>query len=150
MDPAGGAGRSPLAGADCSLKEGVGAVAFSPVAPSPMPQVMRAGARREPVSKLSTWSLQLIGGRSETGALAEYRNLQKKFPAILGSRPPLVMKRQLGGPSPAICYQIRLAENSRGRAPEISQPSKKAAISCRPGRARAHEAGEIGVHIGKR
>jgi hypothetical protein len=122
--------RLQVAAANCSLKEGVVAVAFSPVAPSPMPQVMKAGARREPVSKLSTWSLQLIGGRSETGALAEYRNLQKKFPAILGSRPPLVMKRQLGGPSPAIWYQIRLAENSRERANALCSRLRSAGGQC--------------------
>lgn len=122
--------RLQVAAADCFLKEGVVAVAFSSVAPSPMRPVMRTDTRWEPVSRLSTWSLQLIGGRSETGTLAEYRNLQKKFPAILGSRPPVVMKRQLGGPGPAFWYQIRLAENSRERANALCSRLRSAGGQC--------------------
>ena len=59
-----------------------------------------------------TWSLELIGDSSETKALTEYIKLQKRFPAILGSRTPVVLKKELGGRGSALWYQIRLTEDS--------------------------------------
>jgi len=61
----------------------------------------------------SSWSLQLIGDSSEAKALEEYRDLQKRFPVILGSRTPVVAKRKLGGRGSGFWYQVRLTEDSR-------------------------------------
>ncbi len=106
-------------------------VALRPVGPTlPMPEIRRPGARREPVSPAPKWSLQLIGDGSELRALAEYGKLQRRFPAILGSRPPLVMKRQLGGRSRAFWYQIRVAENSREGANALCSKLRSAGGQC--------------------
>jgi hypothetical protein len=77
-----------------------------------------------------TWSLQLIGDSSETRALAEYRKLQKRFPAILGSRTPVVLKKELGGRGSALWYQIRLTEDSRERANALCMQLRSAGGEC--------------------
>lgn len=78
----------------------------------------------------STWSLQLIGDSSETRVLAEYRNLQKQFPAILGSRTPVVIKRELGGRGSAFWYQVRLTEDSQERATALCMQLRSAGGEC--------------------
>ena len=78
----------------------------------------------------STWSLQLIGDSSETRALAEYRNLQKRFPSILGSRSPVIKKRELGGRSSVFWYQVRLTEDSRERASALCTQLRSAGGEC--------------------
>ena len=106
-------------------------VALRPVGPRlPMPEIRRPGVRRGPVNPEPKWSLQLVGDGSELTALAEYGNLQKRFPAILGSRPPLMMKRQLGGRSRAFWYQIRVAENSREGANALCSKLRSAGGQC--------------------
>ena len=77
-----------------------------------------------------TWSLQLIGDSSETRALEEYRNLQKRFPAILGSRTPVVIKRELGGRGSGFWYQVRLTEDSRERATALCMQLRSAGGEC--------------------
>jgi hypothetical protein len=78
----------------------------------------------------STWSLQLIGDSSETRALEEYKNLQKRFPAILGSRTPVVIRRELGGRGSGFWYQIRLTEDSRERATALCMQLRSAGGEC--------------------
>ena len=78
----------------------------------------------------STWSLQLIGDSSETRALEEYTNLQKRFPAILGSRTPVVIKRELGGRGSGFWYQVRLTEDSRERATALCMQLRLAGGEC--------------------
>jgi len=78
----------------------------------------------------STWSLQLIGDSSETRALAEYRKLQKRFPAILGSRTPVVLKKELGGRGSVFWYQVRLTEDSRERANALCTQLRSAGGEC--------------------
>ena len=77
-----------------------------------------------------TWSLQLIGDSSETRALAEYSKLQKRFPAILGARTPVVLKKELGGRGSALWYQIRLTEDSRERANALCMQLRSAGGEC--------------------
>jgi hypothetical protein len=78
----------------------------------------------------SSWSLQLIGDSSEAKALEEYRNLQKRFPAILGSRTPVVAKRKLGGRGSGFWYQVRVTEDSRERATALCIQLRSAGGEC--------------------
>jgi hypothetical protein len=96
----------------------------------PSSKVKGPPAGREAVSLAPKWSLQLIGDASETRALAAYGTLRNKFPGILGSRPPVVIKRQLGGRSPPFWYQIRIAENSRERADALCSELRSAGGRC--------------------
>lgn len=96
----------------------------------PSPRINGPANNPEAVSLAQKWSLQLIGDSSETRALAEYGTLQNKFPGILGSRPPVVIKRQLGGLGRAFWYQIRIAENSRERANALCSKLRSAGGQC--------------------
>ena len=112
-------------------------------APAPAPDTVELGSETRSSSSIggataasasdndrSTWSLQLIGDSSETRALAEYRNLQKRFPSILGSRTPVVIKKELGGRSSAFWYQVRLTEDSQERATALCMQLRSAGGEC--------------------
>lgn len=110
-------------------------------APIPAPDTVEIGSETHSAPSIggetaisdndrSMWSLQLIGDSSETRALAEYRNLQKRFPAILGSRTPVVIKRELGGRGSAFWYQVRLTEDSRERATALCMQLRSAGGEC--------------------
>lgn len=96
----------------------------------PPPKIKGPQASREAVSLAQKWSLQLVGDASETRALAAYGTLRNKFPGILGSRPPVMIKRQLGGRNRAFWYQIRIAENSRERANALCSELRSAGGRC--------------------
>ena len=96
----------------------------------PSPSMGEATAMSASDDSQSKWSLQLIGDSSETRALAEYRNLQKRFPAILGSRTPVVIKRELGGRGSAFWYQLQLTEDSRERATALCMQLRSAGGEC--------------------
>ena len=76
------------------------------------------------------WGLQLIGDRSETRALTDFRKLQQRFPAILGNRNPLVLKTQPTGRRSATWYRVRVAENTRDRAQELCRKLETAGGKC--------------------
>ena len=105
-------------------------------APAPAPPTVELGSetRSSPSiasdNERSPWSLQLIGDSSETRVLAEYRNLQKRFPTILGSRTPVVIKRELGGRGSAFWYQVRLTEDSQERATALCMQLRSAGGEC--------------------
>jgi hypothetical protein len=115
---------------DCSIQDLIHTTAFNANGPLPAGARKSLIERKESASERIAWSLQLIGGNSEAGALTEYRDLQKKFPAILGARPPVVIKRQLGGRGPALWYQVRVAEQSRNAADALCSRLKSAGGQC--------------------
>ncbi len=76
------------------------------------------------------WGLQLAGGWSQTRALATYGELQKRFPAILGDRQPLVLKNQMAGRGSALWYRVRVAEPTREDAHRLCAKLEKAGGAC--------------------
>ncbi len=76
------------------------------------------------------WGLQLTGNWSEARALAAYRDLQKKFPAILGDRPPLVLRGAMPGRGTASWYRVRVAEPTRERADQLCARLESAGGNC--------------------
>jgi len=76
------------------------------------------------------WGLQLTGNWSEARALAAYRDLQKKFPAILGDRPPLVLRGAMAGRGTAAWYRVRVAEPTRERANQLCAKLESAGGNC--------------------
>lgn len=76
------------------------------------------------------WGLQLISDSSEIKALAEYKQLQKRYPSVLGDRAPLVLKRQLGGRGPSTWYFVRVAESSQQRANQLCSRLASVGGSC--------------------
>ena len=76
------------------------------------------------------WGIQLISGSSETKALAEYKQMQKRYQSVLGDRAPLVLKRQLGGRGPSTWYFVRVAESSQQRANQLCSRLASVGGSC--------------------
>jgi hypothetical protein len=76
------------------------------------------------------WGLQLISDSSEQKALAEYKQLQKRYQSVLGDRAPLVLKRQLGGRGPSTWYFVRVAESSQQRANQLCSRLASVGGSC--------------------
>jgi len=75
------------------------------------------------------WVLQLTSQVSESAAIAEYRDLQKKFPSILGDRQPLVVRSRAGS-GPAIWYLVQVAESTRERANQLCSKLQAAGAKC--------------------
>jgi len=97
--------------------------------PYPLPE-QGADAIASAASASGRWGLQLIGNWSEDRALAEYRDLQQKFPDILGDRPPLVVRGTMAGRGSASWYRIRVAESTRERADELCARLERAGGVC--------------------
>jgi hypothetical protein len=76
------------------------------------------------------WGLQLIGNWSESQALSDYKALQKRFQAVLGDRPPMVLKGRMAGRGSAPWYQIRVAESTRDRAKQLCSRLESIGGSC--------------------
>jgi hypothetical protein len=72
----------------------------------------------------------LISDSSEQKALAEYKQLQKRYQSVLGDRAPLVLKRQLGGRGPSTWYFVRVAESSQQRANQLCSRLASVGGSC--------------------
>ena len=80
--------------------------------------------------KAAPWGIQLISESSEQKALAEYKQLQKRYQSVLGDRAPLVLKRQLGGRGPSTWYFVRVAESSQQRANQLCSRLASVGGSC--------------------
>jgi hypothetical protein len=98
-----------------------------PRAPGPGRSASEATAER---AAWAPWGLQLTGNWSEAQALAAYRDLQKKFPAILGDRPPLVLRGAMAGRGTAAWYRVRVAETTRERATQLCAKLESAGGKC--------------------
>jgi hypothetical protein len=81
-------------------------------------------------STAGPWGLQLIGDRSETRALTDFRKLQERFPALLGNRQPVILRTQPTGRRSATWYRIRVAEITRDRAQDLCRKLEMAGGKC--------------------
>jgi hypothetical protein len=98
--------------------------------PPHQPAPGKADAATAERAAWAPWGLQLTGNWSEARALAAYRDLQKKFPAILGDRPPLVLRGAMPGRGTAAWYRVRVAEPTRERANQLCSRLESAGGSC--------------------
>jgi hypothetical protein len=76
------------------------------------------------------WAIQLIGDSSESRALLEYAGLQKRYHSVLGDRPPVIIKRPIGGRAPSNWYFIRVAESSHEKANQLCSRLKSVGGAC--------------------
>jgi hypothetical protein len=79
---------------------------------------------------IAPWGIQLISDGSESKALSEYAQLQKRYHSILSDRAPTIIKKPLGGRGPSTWYFIRVAESSRERAVQLCAKLSSAGGSC--------------------
>lgn len=70
------------------------------------------------------------GDVSETRVLAAYRNLQKKHASILGNRPPLIFRTQVGVGGSVHWFRVRVAESTLERAKQLCSKLKADGGSC--------------------
>ncbi len=78
------------------------------------------------------WGVQVSSQRTEADAQTSYRNLQQRYPSILGSVQPIIMPADL--PGRGRFFRVRLAANSRGEAAALCQRLKSAGADCFIGR----------------
>jgi hypothetical protein len=100
------------------------------LARSPPPPAVQTAAASDNAKAWGPWGLQLTGDWSEAHALAEYRDLQKRFPSILGDREPMVLRSPIAGRGSAPWYRVRVAESSRERASELCAKLERAGGKC--------------------
>jgi hypothetical protein len=94
------------------------------------PSIQPQSTRQKPQATHRPWAVQLIGDSSETRALAEYRALQQKHASILGDRPPVVIKNQVGAKGSGSWFRVRVAELTRERAMELCSRLRSNGGSC--------------------
>jgi hypothetical protein len=79
---------------------------------------------------IAPWGIQLISDGSESKALSEYEQLQKRYHSILSDKEPTIIKKHLGGRGPSTWYFIRVAESSRKRAMQLCEKLSSAGGDC--------------------
>ena len=94
------------------------------------PQIAARSVVAVDPSASGPWGLQLAGNWSESRVLAEYQNLQGRFPAVLGDKRPLVLRGQMAGKGSATWYRVRVAESTRERATVLCNRLKAAGGMC--------------------
>ena len=104
-----GAVRVPCTQAGLTITDGVATV--------PLP--------RRPVP---TWGAEVAGGPTQAKALARYREVQAKYPAILGSREPHIVVRGIVGDMGAV--RARAGTETRADADKVCAALRAAAWSC--------------------
>jgi Transglycosylase SLT domain len=105
----GGAVRVPCTQAGVAITDGVASV--------PLP--------RRPVP---AWGAEVAGGPTQAKALARYREVQSKYPAILGSREPHFVTRGIVGDMGSV--RARAATETRADADKVCAALRAAAWSC--------------------
>lgn len=95
-----------------------------PIASSREARNMIAPAR--PVR--APWGIQLVGDQTQIAALAGFYRLQKKYPAVLGSRQPVVLRSPAG--RNAYWYRVRVAVQTRNDADKLCSSLRAAGGGC--------------------
>lgn len=79
-------------------------------------------------AEAAPWGVQLVGERSEIGALAGFHRMQSEYPSVLGSRKPLIIKSTAG--RNAFWYRVRVTAASRREADLLCSRLRQVGGSC--------------------
>jgi hypothetical protein len=74
------------------------------------------------------WAVQLVGDRSESGALAAYRDMQRRHAKILSAHRPVVLRTQVGVKT--IWARVRVEANNRRIAESLCSKLRAAGGNC--------------------
>lgn len=91
-------------------------------APKP-PQALAVAAPSTP-----PWGVQLIGGLSQSAALASFYQMQRTYHAVIGSRQPLVLRSPAG--RNAYWYRVRIGADTRVDAERLCSNLRTVGGSC--------------------
>jgi len=81
-----------------------------------------------PAAANAPWGVQLFGGSSQISVLASYHQLQRKYPTVLGSRQPLVIRSQAG--RNASWFRVRITAKTLAEAELLCGTLREAGGSC--------------------
>jgi len=92
--------------------------------------VMREQPRQVAATKAreAPWSVQLVGERSEIGALSAFHRMQSEYSAVLGSSRPLIIKSTAG--RNAFWYRVRVGAATRREADLLCSRLRQVGGSC--------------------
>jgi hypothetical protein len=74
------------------------------------------------------WGVQLFGASSQISVLASYHQLQRKYPSVLGSRQPLVIRSHAG--RNASWFRVRITAQTLAEAELLCATLREAGGSC--------------------
>jgi hypothetical protein len=94
--------------------------------PTPLPASTGPAASRGAVS--GPYAVQVTSQRSESDAQASYKSLQQQFPAVLGSRQPVIRRADLG--ERGTYYRAQIPFASQNEASEFCSSLKAAGGQC--------------------
>lgn len=95
----------------------------------------RPGAGAAPVADIpqapwAPWGVQVAGNFSLKRALASYSALQRRYPAVIGSDPPMIVRKVNKSRGPAPLFQIRMPAQSRAEGSALCNRLQKAGAAC--------------------
>ena len=76
------------------------------------------------------WGVQVAGNFSRTRAISSYTSLQKRYPKLMGSHPPMVIGARIAGRGPRVFYRTRVPMPSRQEADKLCGSLKMAGAPC--------------------
>ena len=97
----------PPATADTTIPQGVPCTRLANLILAPKEEAQRIAAY------VPRWGMQLTANWSESRAWVTYRNIQKKYAALIGDREPIVIRSRGIGLGSALRYNIRIADDNR-------------------------------------
>jgi Transglycosylase SLT domain/SPOR domain len=74
------------------------------------------------------WGVRLIGGPSQTVALASFYQMQKTYRTVLGARQPMVLRTSVG--AGGSWYRVRIGADNRGDAERLCSNLRAVGGSC--------------------
>jgi len=76
------------------------------------------------------WGVQVAGNFSRARAIAAYRSLQGRFPALLSDRAPMIVAGRIAGRGNRALHQMRVPAATREEAQELCAKLRAAGASC--------------------
>jgi hypothetical protein len=118
------ASSSPPQTAETTIPQGVPCTRLANLVLAPKEEAQRIA------SYIPRWGVELVAHLSEAKAWAMYRDVQKKFPALIGDREPIVLHKQLPGMGAAQRYVITIADDDRAPLNALCEKLMAAGGAC--------------------
>jgi hypothetical protein len=83
-----------------------------------------------PEAGWAPWGVQVAGNFSLNRAIASYSLQQRRYPAIFGAGPPMIVRRVNGSQGRAPFFQIRLPAPTRNKASDLCRRFEAAGGAC--------------------
>jgi len=115
---------SPPQTAETTIPQGVPCTQLANVMLAPKEEARRIA------SYIPRWGVELVAHVSESTAWAIYRDVQKRFPSLIGDREPIVLHKQLPGMGTAKRYVITIADDDRAPLNKLCEKLTTAGGAC--------------------